>query len=167
MLVGLMAAKKKPKGHDADGRRLIAENRKARHRYLLLDELECGIALVGTEVKSLRAGQCSLVEAWARIERGELWLMGAHIGEYRFGNVHNHEPLRPRKLLAHRREIEKWAKQVREKGVTLVPLEIYFKDARVKLKLALARGKQLHDKRQSERDKADKRQIERALGRHR
>lgn len=148
-------------------RRSIATNRRARHDYHLLDELECGIALVGTEVKSLRAGHCSLAESYGRIKGGELWLLGASIPEYSHGNIHNHVPTRDRKLLAKRREIEKWSKAVREKGVTIVPLEVFWSGSLVKVRLALARGKKLHDKRATERERSDRRDMARALGRRR
>jgi len=150
-----------------ESRRSIARNRKARHEFLVLDELECGIALTGTEVKSLRAGQCSLAESYVRIKKGELYLVGAHIPVYAFGNVHNHEPARDRKLLAHRREIAKWAKQVREKGTTMVPLEVYFSGSRVKVLVALVRGKKLHDKRQAGKERTDRRDMDRAMSRRR
>lgn len=148
-------------------RRSIAQNRRARFEYEILDELECGIELRGTEVKSLRAGHGSLTEAFAHYRGGELFLMGAHIPVYAHGNVHNHEPTRPRKLLAHRRELDKWSKSVREKGITMVPLEIYFQGSRVKLRVALVRGKKLYDKREATREREDKRSMERALSRRR
>ncbi len=152
---------------EASTHRTIASNRRARHAYLLLDQLECGIALVGTEVKSLRAGHCSLAEAYGRIHDDELYLVGAHIPEYAFGSAFNHTPVHDRKLLAHRREIRKWHKSVREKGVTIVPLEIYFLGSRVKVKMALVRGKKLHDKRQASKDRTDRRDMDRALSRRR
>ncbi len=147
--------------------RTIATNKKARFRFLILDELEAGIALVGTEVKSLRAGQVSLQEAYVRVKAGELWLVGAHIPEYTFGNRQNHVPTRDRKLLVHKRELAKWDKRVREKGVTIVPLEIYFRGSLVKVSLGLAQGKRTHDKRAEARAKTDKRDMERAMGRRR
>ena len=150
-----------------ESRRTIAQNRKARHEFLVLEELECGIALSGTEVKSLRAGQCSLAEAYVRVRRGELYLVGAHIPEYAQGNVHNHVPVHDRKLLAHRREIRRWEKQVREKGITIVPLEIYFSGSRVKVTAALVRGKKLHDKRQTQKERTDRRDMDRAMSRRR
>ncbi len=148
-------------------RRVIAENRRARHDFEILETLECGLALVGTEVKSLRQGKASIAEAFAFLRRGELWLIGAHIPEYAFGNIHNHAPVRDRKLLLHRRELEAWDRKVREKGVTIVPLALYFKGPRVKLALGLARGRKLHDKREREREKTDRREIERAMSRRR
>ena len=148
-------------------KRSIAQNRRARHEYEILDRLECGIALVGTEVKSLRAGQGSLAEAFAHFRGDELFLLGAHIPVYAHGNIHNHEPTRARKLLAHRRELEKWAKAVREKGVTIVPLELYFQGSKVKVELALARGKKLYDKRAATKEREDKRAMDRAMSRRR
>ena len=145
----------------------MASNRRARHTFEVLEELECGIVLVGTEVKSLRAGECSIQEAYARIQAGELLLVGATIPEYRHGNQQNHETTRTRKLLAHRREIDKWSKRVREKGMTVVPLEVYFQGSRVKVRVGLCRGKKLHDKRATQRDRDDRRQMERALRRRR
>jgi SsrA-binding protein len=147
--------------------RTIARNRRARHDYEILDELECGIVLTGTEVKSLRAGKGSIAEAHARVRNGELFLIGAHIPEYAQGNVHNHEPVHDRKLLCHRREIDRWHKRVREQGITIVPLELYFKGSRVKLLLALARGKKLFDKRDTERQRQDRRDMDRAQRRAR
>ena len=147
--------------------RPVTSNKKARFRFEILDELEVGIVLKGTEVKSLRGGQGSIQEAYVRITGGELWLIGAHIPEYAFGNRLNHEPTRPRKLLAHREQIAKWNKKVREKGVTLVPLEVYFNGPRVKLRIALVRGKKLYDKRQTERERTDRREADREQARRR
>lgn len=152
---------------DPKARRVIADNRRARHEFEVLDTLECGIELWGTEVKSLRAGKCSLAESFALVRGNELWLIGAHIPEYAQGNVHNHAPTRERKLLVHRRQLASWAKQVRERGITMVPLSIYFVGARIKLELALARGRKLHDKREREREKEDRREVDRALARRR
>jgi len=150
-----------------DSIRPIVTNRKARHLYHLLDELEVGLELQGTEVKSLRGGQCSLQEAYVRIRAGELWLVGAHIPEYVFGNRANHEPTRDRKLLAQRRQIQRWSKSVREKGVTIVPLDLYFRGSLIKLNIALARGKRVHDKRAKQRERDAQREMERARGRRR
>ena len=147
--------------------RRIADNRKARFEYEILEELECGIELTGTEVKSLRQGQCSLQEAFGLIKNHQLWLVQATIPEYTQGNVHNHVPTRERKLLAHKRELANWDRKVREKGVTLVPLAIYFKGSRVKVRVALARGKKLYDKRAKKREQDDKRAMERAMMRRR
>lgn len=148
-------------------RKLLAENRRARHEYEFLETIECGIALVGTEVKSLRQGKASIAEAFAMIRAGELWLINAHIPEYSHGNLHNHLPTRDRRLLVHKRELAGWDRKVREKGVTIVPLELYFKGSLVKLSLALARGRKLYDKRERERERDDRRAIERAMSRRR
>jgi SsrA-binding protein len=147
--------------------RTIANNARARFEYHLLEEIECGIALTGTEVKSLRSGRCSIAEAYGFVRRGELWLLNAHIPEYAQGNVHNHEPMRERKLLAKRREIDSWAAQVKEKGMTIVPLAIYFSGARVKVRMALCKGKKMHDKREATREREDRREIDRELARRR
>jgi SsrA-binding protein len=149
------------------GEKQIAENRRARHDYQLLDRVEAGIVLVGTEVKSLRGGRTSLQQAYADVRDGEAWLHGLHIAEYVQGNRANHDPDRPRKLLLHRREIDRLYGQVREKGVTIVPTRMYFKDGRVKVELTLARGKELHDKRRDIAARDARRQMERELGRRR
>ncbi|MCA9263288.1 MAG: SsrA-binding protein SmpB [Planctomycetales bacterium] len=156
-------AKKKPSTDPNE--RPIAENRKARHRFEVLDTLECGIALVGSEVKSLRNGKLSLEESYARVRDGEVWLVGSDIGEYVQANRMNHDPKRPRKLLMHRAEIEKFANQAREKGLTLVPLKMYFKKGRAKLLLGLCRGKKLHDKREAMKKADTQREIARAMRR--
>ncbi|MDQ1682735.1 MAG: SsrA-binding protein [Frankiaceae bacterium] len=147
------------------GRKLIAQNRKARHDYTILDTYEAGVVLSGTEVKSLRAGHASLVDAFAEIKNGELWLQGVHIPEYTQGTWNNHAPRRQRKLLLHRDEIARLVGKTRESGLTIVPLQMYFKDGYAKIEIALARGKKSHDKRQalSERDAA--REIARSVGR--
>jgi SsrA-binding protein len=134
-----------------DGRRVVAENRRARHDYHLTDTLEAGISLTGTEVKSLREGQANITESYAAAEQGGIMLINAYIPEYRqAGPFYNHDPRRPRRLLLHRREIHKLASAVERQGMTLVPLELYFNErGRVKLKLALAQGKKLHDKREA------------------
>jgi SsrA-binding protein len=150
---------------DPERLRSIAQNRRARHDFEILEELECGLALRGTEVKSLRAGRASIAEAFAMIRRGELWLFGATIPEYSHGNVFNHVPTRERKLLAHGREIRAWEKAVKTKGVTIVPLELFFRGHLVKIRVALVRGKRLHDKRHTERQKDARREIDRALSR--
>src|SRR6187397_3230523 len=129
------------------GTKLIAENRRARHDYHLLERYEAGIALTGTEVKSLRAGRADLARAFADVREGEVWLVGAHIDEYAQGNIANHEPDRDRKLLLHRREIDSLLGKTRERGLTLVPTRIYFKNGKVKVEVALARGKEQRDKR--------------------
>ena len=143
--------------------KLIVDNRRARHDYHLSDKVEAGIVLSGTEVKSLRGGQATLQQAYAEVREGEAWLVGLHIPEYGQGNRANHEPDRPRKLLMHRREIERLYGQVREKGFTLVPTKLYFKDGRVKAELALGKGKDLRDKRRDVSERDAKRDIERAL----
>jgi SsrA-binding protein len=145
------------------GSKLIAENRRARHDYHLLELLEAGLQLTGTEVKSQREGGVQLGQAYAEIRDGEAWLVGASISEYAQGNVQNHRPERDRKLLLHRREIDSLAGQVREKGLTLVPTRLYFKDGRVKVELAVARGKERIDKRRDLAERDARRQIERAL----
>jgi SsrA-binding protein len=147
----------------AGGTKLIAENRRARHDYHLLERLEAGLALTGTEVKSLRAGQASLQRAFADVRDGELWLVGAHIPEYAQGNLANHDPDRDRKLLLHRREIDSLLGKVREKGLTLVPTRLYFKDGRVKVEIAVARGKEQRDKRRDLAERDARRQIDRAM----
>ena len=149
------------------GEKLIADNRRARHDYHLGDRVEAGVVLTGTEVKSLRDGKTSLQRAYGEVNENEAWLVGVHIPEYLQGNRANHDPDRPRKLLLHRREIDRLYGQVKEKGVTLVPTRMYFKDGRVKVELAVARGKELHDKRRDIASRDAKRQIERELGRRR
>lgn len=141
----------------------IIDNRKARHEYEFIERFEAGIELKGTEVKSLRAWKASLADAFARIENGEVWLYNLHISPYDFGNINNHEEKRPRRLLLHKSEIARLYAAVREKGLTLVPVRLYFYEALVKVELALARGKKLYDKRDSMAERDSKRQIERAL----
>jgi SsrA-binding protein len=145
------------------GEKTIADNRRARFDFELLDRVEAGIALTGTEVKSLRSGRATLAQAWADVRDGEVWLNGMEISVYDQGNRANHEPMRARKLLLHRREIDRLYAQVRENGLTLVPTRLYFKDSRVKVELAVARGKNRVDKRQTIVDRDAKRQMERAL----
>jgi SsrA-binding protein len=145
------------------GTRVVAENRRARHDFHLLERLEAGIALTGTEVKSLREGRATLQGAFGEVREGEVWLVGAHIAEYAHGNVANHDPDRDRKLLLHRREISSLIGKVSERGLTLVPTRLYFKDGRAKVELALARGKEARDKRRDIAEREAKRQIERAL----
>ena len=143
--------------------KLIVDNRRARFDYQLLDRFEAGIVLQGTEVKALREGRASLGQAYAEVRDGEAWLVGAEIQTYDHGNIANHEPLRERKLLLHRREIESLRGKVRERGLTLVPTRLYWKDGRAKVELALARGKQTIDKRRDLAKRDAQRQIERAL----
>jgi SsrA-binding protein len=147
--------------------RIVSENRKARHRYHVADALECGVLLVGTEVKSLRNGHASIGEAYGLIKQGELYLVGATIPEYSHGNIYNHVPTRSRKLLVLRRELDRWHKKVKEKGVTIIPLRIYFKGHLVKVEMALVTGKKLHDKRQDQKTKSALREMDRAMSRRR
>jgi SsrA-binding protein len=147
------------------GRSLIAQNRKARHDYAILDTYEAGVALVGTEVKSLRLGRASLVDAYATVDDGEVWLRGLNIPEYTLGSWTNHEPRRTRKLLMHRGEIERLIGKIREGGLTLVPLSLYFSDGKVKCELALARGKKSYDKRADLAKRDAAMEIQRAYGR--
>jgi SsrA-binding protein len=146
--------KKKPAG---DGRKIIAKNRKVRHDYHIEETLEAGVSLQGSEVKSAREGRVSLTDAYAVIEAGEAWLINAHIAEYPFAHARNHEPRRRRKLLLHRREIDRLAAKVREKGFTIVVICVYFKKGRIKVEIALARGKRAYDKREAIRKKDEKR----------
>jgi SsrA-binding protein len=157
--------KKAGKGEADKNERVIAENRKARHNYTVIDTLECGIVLVGSEVKSLRTGQLSLDEAYGRVEKGEVWLLAANIAEYPFSHALNHVPKRPRKLLMHRREVKKFAGLAYEKGHTLVPLKMYFKAGRAKVLLGICKGKQQHDKRESMKKRESDRDISRAMRR--
>jgi SsrA-binding protein len=145
------------------GTKLIAENRRARHDYHLLERLEAGLALTGTEVKSLREGRADLQRAFADVRGSEVYLVGAHIDEYAQGNMANHDPDRDRKLLLHRGEIASLIGKVQERGLTLVPTRLYFKNGRAKVELAVARGKEARDKRRDIADRDAKRQIERAL----
>ena len=145
--------------------RNLATNRRARHDYHVLEEHECGLVLRGTEVKSLRQGRCSIGEAYGRFDGDELWLVGATIPEYSHGNIHNHAPDRARKLLLSRRELGKWQKAVREKGVTIVPLELYFRGHLVKARMGLVRGKKLYDKREDQKKRTAEREMDRALRR--
>ncbi|HET8661487.1 MAG TPA: SsrA-binding protein SmpB [Micromonosporaceae bacterium] len=147
------------------GRRVIVSNRKARHDYAILDTYEAGIALTGTEVKSLRAGRASLVDAFAQVKDGEIYLHGMHVPEYAQGTWTNHEPRRVRKLLLKRPEIDRLAGKVNESGLTLVPLAVYFSDGWAKVELGLARGKRSYDKRQDLAKRDADREITRALGR--
>jgi SsrA-binding protein len=147
------------------GRKLIAQNKKARHDYHVEDTFEAGLVLLGTEVKSLRAGRASLVDAYGRIKDGEVWLENAHIPEYTEGSWTNHEPRRSRKLLLHRGEIARLIGKTKESGLTLVPLALYFKDGKAKVEIALARGKKAYDKRQALAARDAAREIARSTGR--
>ncbi|MCA8985562.1 MAG: SsrA-binding protein SmpB [Planctomycetaceae bacterium] len=158
-----MSGKQKKSGNGDAGARMITVNRRARHDYEILDELECGIVLHGSEVKSIRNGQVSLEESFAHIKDGELWLQGCHIGEYPQANVMNHIPRRHRKLLLHRKEIRKFAETAKQKGLTLVPLSMYFVRGNVKVKLGVARGRKLHDKREKLKKDTAQREMKAAM----
>ena len=145
------------------GRKVVASNRKARHDYHIEDTFEAGISLMGTEVKALRAGRCSLVDGFAQFTGDELWLEGVHIPEYSQGTWTNHAPRRRRKLLLHRRELNKILQATRETGHTIVPLSLYFKDGRAKVELAVAKGKKNYDKRHALRERQDNREAARAM----
>jgi SsrA-binding protein len=145
--------------------KIISQNRKARHNYTVLDTLECGIVLVGSEVKSLRAGRVSLDEAYARVKSDEVWLVGCDIAEYVEANRFNHQPRRPRKLLLHRREVKRFADRAHEKGLTLVPLQMHFKRGLAKVVLGICRGKQRHDKREAMKKSQAQRDIQRQMTR--
>jgi SsrA-binding protein len=149
------------------GTKVIARNRRARHEYHIEDVFEAGLVLTGTEVKSLRAGRASLSDGFAQISDHEAWLHNVHIPEYAQGNWTNHEPRRTRKLLMHRKEIDKLAAETQERGLTLVPLSLYFKDGKAKVELALARGKRSYDKRHDLARRDAAREVERALRRRR
>jgi len=144
----------------------IATNRKAYHNYHVMDNVEAGIALTGTEIKSIRAGRGSLGDAYVRPEGGEMWLLNAHIARYEAGSYMSHSPTRSRKLLLHRKEINILTRQLQEKGLTLIPLRLYIKDSVAKVEIALAKGKKLYDKRESITRREVKRDIERAVKRH-
>ncbi len=153
------------KGKTPKGQFVVATNRKARHDYHIIDTYECGVVLVGTEVKALREGKASLVDAYATIDEGEVWLRGLHIPEYSMGHWTNHSPRRTRKLLLHRREIYSLMGKVRDGNNTFVPLHLYFVSGKLKVELALARGKQEYDKRQDIKRRAEEREITREMGR--
>lgn len=147
------------------GIKIIVQNRRARHEYHILQTIEAGIVLLGTEVKALRAGRANLGDAYAEIRSGEVWLVKMHIGPYDMGNRANHEPFRRRKLLLNRREIRKLVPKIEEGGKTLIPLKVYFRQGRVKVELALAQGKKLYDKRHDKAKRDVERQIAKAVGR--
>ena len=151
----------------ASGERDATQNRAAGHNYFLLEKFETGIVLTGTEVKSIRAGQANLKDAYAIVKDGELWLLNAHVGPYEHGNIFNHEPLRTRKLLVHKNEMLKLQGKTQQRGLTLIPTRMYFKAGRVKVEVALARGKQLWDKRETERRKTADREARAAITRAR
>lgn len=148
---------------DKSGKKIIAQNREARHEYFVIEALETGIALVGTEVKSLRGGGVNLKDSWADIEDGELIVKGMHISPYEQGNIFNKDPRRPRRLLAHKAEIRRLAQQIKLQGYTLIPLSLYFKQGRVKMELGLCKGKKLYDKRATAAARDAQRDIERAM----
>ena len=145
------------------GKKEICANRKAFHEYFVLERYEAGIELAGTEVKSIRAGQVNLKDSFCTVKDGELFVRGMHISPYEHGNIFNKDPVRPRRLLMHKREILKLNSRIMQDGVALVPLSLYFKDSRVKLELGLCKGKKLHDKRDSEADRQSKRDIDRIM----
>jgi SsrA-binding protein len=145
------------------GEKLIASNKKALHDYFVLQKLEAGIELMGTEVKSLRGGKANLKDSYVAIERDQAYLIGAHISPYSHGNIANHDPERRRRLLLHKREIEKLHEQIQEKGLTVVPLRLYFKGGRVKTEIAVVRGKKLYDKRETEKRREQEREAAAAM----
>jgi SsrA-binding protein len=149
------------------GRKVIAQNKKARHDYSIEDVFECGIVLTGTEVKSLRMGRASLIDGFGMVDKGELWLSGVHIPEYTQGTWTNHTPRRDRKLLVHAAEIRKLSARMKEGGLTLVPLSLYFKDGKAKIELAVAKGKKVYDKRAALMERQAGREVEREVSRRR
>jgi SsrA-binding protein len=157
-----MAGPKKS-SKDASDLQIICRNKRAFHEYEIFDTLECGVVLTGTEVKSLREHAASLEDAYARIDDGEVWMLGSDIPEYTMGNRLNHKPKRPRKLLLHKREIAKFAGKASQQGYTLVPLRMYFKQGRAKVELAIARGKKLHDKRAAQKTSEVKKEIRQSM----
>ena len=159
-----MGTKKKD---EEEGIKIVCRNKRATHDYAIEDTLECGVMLTGTEVKSLRDGHASIEEAYARLENGEVWLLASDIPEYTHGNRLNHKPKRPRKLLLHRREIARFAGKATQRGFTLVPLRLYFKNGKAKVQLAVARGKQRFDKREDLKKADAQRDMQRAMARKR
>lgn len=158
-----MATKgKKP---ESEARKVVCKNNRAFHDYEILETLEAGLVLTGTEVKSLREGRVNLKDSYAKVEDGEIFLVDAHISPYSHGNIMNHDPLRPRKLLLHKAEIRRLTGKVREKGLTLIPLQIYFRGGRAKVELGLAKGRKLHDKRAEIKRRDEKRDLQRELRR--
>ena len=147
------------------GRKVIAQNKKARHDYSIEDVFECGLVLLGTEVKSLRLGRASLIDGFAMLTDGELWLNGVHIPEYTEGSWTNHTPRRVRKLLVHRAELNKLASKLKDSGTTLIPLSLYFKDGKAKVEIAVARGKKAHDKREALKAREADREVARVVSR--
>jgi SsrA-binding protein len=149
------------------GRKMVAQNRRARHDYAIVDTYEAGLVLTGTEVKSLREGRAALTDAYAQIDDGEAWLLGLHIPEWTSGSWTNHPPRRKRKLLLHRAEIDKLVGKTKESGLTIIPLALYFKDGKAKVEIALAKGKKAYDRRQDMAKRDATREVERELGRRR
>jgi SsrA-binding protein len=150
-----------------EGVKIVAQNRSASYNYTLLDKMEAGLVLVGTEVKTLREGKATLREAYAEIRAGEAWLVNCHIPEYQPGGPRNHDPLRKRKLLLNRREIDRLVVQTQQKGMTIVPMKLYFRDSLAKCELAIAKGKKFHDRREAERNKEAKREANEEIARRR
>lgn len=161
-----MSKAKRQSDPERNNERVVTQNRRARYQYDVLDTLECGIALLGSEVKSLRNGKVSIEEAFARVKDGEVWLYNCDIPEYPQANRFNHEPKRPRKLLLHRREIQRFASQATQKGLTLIPLKIYFTRGRAKVLLGLCRGRKEHDKREIIKKEESKREIRQMVQRY-
>lgn len=159
--------KQGPRDPTASGLRDASVNRAAAHNYFLLEKFEAGVALRGTEVKSIRSGRANLKDAYGLIKDGELWLINAHIGVYEHGNIFNHEPLRTRKLLVHRSELNKLIGKTQQKGLTLIPTRLYFRNGKVKVEMALAKGKQMWDKRETERRKTADKEAREAVARSR
>jgi len=147
----------------AQGVKVVAQNKKAFHDYFILDRYEAGIELFGTEVKSVRAGGVNLKDSYCTVKNGELYARGLHISPYEKGNIFNRDPMRPKRLLMHKREIQKLGLRAQQEGLALVPLSLYFKDSRVKVELGLCQGKKLHDKRETEAKRGAEREIERAM----
>lgn len=152
-----------PKETQEEDRAVVARNRRARHDYHILDSWEAGLVLQGTEVKALRDGQANLADAYGIVKDGEVFLLNLHISPYERGNIYNHEPTRTRKLLLHRREIRRLIGAVERQGLTLVPLELYFRKGKAKVSIALGKGKKLHDKRADQKEREDQRDVQRAL----
>ncbi|MBQ7132823.1 MAG: SsrA-binding protein SmpB [Oscillospiraceae bacterium] len=150
-------------GEKQSGIKIIAENRQARHEYYVLEDFEAGIELVGTEVKSIRHGQINLKDSWCSVKNGEMFVLGMHISPYEKGNIFNRDPLRVRRLLLHKKEIIRLFSKIKQDGLTVVPLSVYLKGSRVKVKIGLCKGKKLYDKRDSDAKKTAKREIERTL----
>lgn len=147
----------------SEGIKIVTSNRRARREYFIEDTLEAGLVLQGTEVKALREGRANLQDAYCKVENGEMYLIGAHVSPYSHGNLNNHDPLRPRKLLMHRREIARWKKAIEQKGYTIIPLKLYFKEGYAKVEIGLAKGKKLYDKRADIATRETERRLDRTL----